>query len=174
MSRRTAEVPASVTAVDACPMTPEPMLDLLDAFERAGVAVWVAGGWGIDALVGRQTREHRDLDVLYRIEDDPRIREVLAAAGYIPDTDWWPVRVEFRGPSYVDIHPLAFAPDGSATQSALDGTTFDYPASAFTAGTIAGRSVGCLSAAQQRLFHSGYELRDIDREDLAALDGARR
>ncbi|WP_307802858.1 nucleotidyltransferase domain-containing protein [Cellulomonas fengjieae] len=160
--------------MDAGPMTPELALDLLDAFERAGIDVWVAGGWGIDALVGRQTRDHRDLDVLYRIEDDAPIRAVLTAAGYVPETDWWPVRVELRGPSYVDIHPLAFAPDGSATQSGLDGTTFDYPASAFTRGTIADRTVACLSAAQQRLFHSGYELREIDRHDLAALDGAGR
>jgi lincosamide nucleotidyltransferase A/C/D/E len=30
---------------------------------EAGCSVWVAGGWGVDALVGRQTRLHRDLDL---------------------------------------------------------------------------------------------------------------
>jgi hypothetical protein len=25
--------------------------------------VWIAGGWGVDALVGRQTRIHSDLDL---------------------------------------------------------------------------------------------------------------
>ena len=152
-------------------MTVEMVCDVLDSLERAGVVAWIGGGWGIDALVGHQTREHRDLDLMYRIEDDPRIREVLTAAGYVSETDWWPVRVEFRGPSFVDIHPLAFAPGGSATQAGLDGARFDYPASAFVHGTIAGRRVGCLSAEQQRLFHSGYELRGIDHADLAALDG---
>ena len=29
----------------------------------AGVRFWLAGGWGVDALAGRQTRSHRDLDV---------------------------------------------------------------------------------------------------------------
>ncbi|ADG73348.1 Aminoglycoside-2''-adenylyltransferase [Cellulomonas flavigena DSM 20109] len=153
-------------------MTIELVHVALDSFDRAGVAVWIGGGWGIDALVGRQTREHRDLDLMYRIEDDPQIREVLSAAGYVAETDWWPVRVEFRGPSYVDVHPLDFAPDGSATQAGLDGARFEYPASAFVHGTIDGRRVGCLSAEQQRLFHSGYELREIDHADLAALASA--
>ena len=144
----------------------------LDSFERAGTEVWIGGGWGIDALVGRQTREHRDLDLMYRIEEDASLRRTLAASGYVVDTDWWPVRVEYRGPSYVDVHPLTFAPDGSATQAGLHGSRFDYPASAFVHGTIGGRRVACLSAAQQRTFHSGYELRDVDRADLAALAGA--
>ena len=37
-------------------MTPQRVLALLDLLE--GLAVWVDGGWGVDALVGRQTREH--------------------------------------------------------------------------------------------------------------------
>ena len=33
------------------------------ALERSGCRVWLEGGWGVDALAGRQTRAHRDLDV---------------------------------------------------------------------------------------------------------------
>ena len=29
-----------------------------------GVGCCVVGGWGVDALVGTKTREHKDLDVL--------------------------------------------------------------------------------------------------------------
>jgi lincosamide nucleotidyltransferase A/C/D/E len=36
---------------------------VLTALDRAHVRHWVAGGWGVAALVGRQTREHRDLDL---------------------------------------------------------------------------------------------------------------
>lgn len=39
------------------------MLDVLDALDRAGVSHWVAGGWGVDVLVGIETRPHRDLDL---------------------------------------------------------------------------------------------------------------
>jgi hypothetical protein len=35
---------------------------------------------------------------------------------------------------------------------------------------IAGRDVPCLSARQQRLFHTGYEHRAKDIHDLAQLD----
>jgi lincosamide nucleotidyltransferase A/C/D/E len=151
-------------------MTAELVGELLDELDAAAVPWWIAGGWGIDSLVGRQTRDHRDLDLLYPIEHDVQLRRVLTDRGYNPETDWWPVRVEFAGPSYVDIHPLRFAADGSAVQAGLDGTEFSYPASAFALGQIGGRVVSCLSVAQQRLFHSGYELRDVDRLDLAHLD----
>ncbi len=36
-------------------MTPQRVLALLELLE--GLAVWVDGGWGVDALVGRQTRD---------------------------------------------------------------------------------------------------------------------
>lgn len=150
-------------------MTSEHLTDLLDAFDRAGIPVWIGGGWGVDALVGSQTREHRDLDIMYPIERDDELRVVLNEWGYRVETDWWPARVEFVGESYVDVHPLRFAPDGSAVQSGLGGAKFEYPASAFAHGVIEGRTVGCLSAAQQRIFHSGYEPREVDLHDLALL-----
>lgn len=150
-------------------MTSELMGGLLDAFEKADIPVWIGGGWGVDVLVGRQTREHRDLDIMYPIECDVALRCVLDERGYRSETDWWPVRVEFVGESYVDVHPLRFAPDGSAVQAGLDGTEFEYPASAFTQRIVEGRVVGCLSVEQQRLFHTGYEPRDVDLHDLALL-----
>jgi lincosamide nucleotidyltransferase A/C/D/E len=39
------------------------VLGVLADLAEAGCAVWVAGGWGVDALIGRQTRLHRDLDL---------------------------------------------------------------------------------------------------------------
>ena len=38
---------------------------VLDILERAGIEVWVDGGWGIDALLGLETRAHRDLDLAH-------------------------------------------------------------------------------------------------------------
>ena len=37
--------------------------DLLTVLRTHGVSVCVGGGWGVDALVGEQTREHADLDI---------------------------------------------------------------------------------------------------------------
>ena len=45
------------------------VVEEIDELELAGVDVWVQGGWGIDALLGEQTRPHDDLDVIIRADD---------------------------------------------------------------------------------------------------------
>ncbi|TMK81175.1 MAG: hypothetical protein E6G47_04320 [Actinobacteria bacterium] len=37
--------------------------DILERLEHAGIDVWLNGGWGVDALLECQTREHQDLDI---------------------------------------------------------------------------------------------------------------
>ena len=49
---------------------------------EADVAVWVDGGWGVDALVGRETRLHKDLDLLVAATDVQRAAAVLAGHGF--------------------------------------------------------------------------------------------
>ena len=40
------------------------VIEVINALGSASVDVWVHGGWGIDALLGEQTRAHDDLDVI--------------------------------------------------------------------------------------------------------------
>ncbi len=42
------------------PLTP---LDVYEALQGLRAPWWIAGGWAIDAFVGRETREHGDVDV---------------------------------------------------------------------------------------------------------------
>src|SRR5215218_3443423 len=37
------------------------VLTVLEALDTVGCQYWLEGGWGVDALVGQQTRPHRDL-----------------------------------------------------------------------------------------------------------------
>jgi lincosamide nucleotidyltransferase A/C/D/E len=151
----------------------EDVIQVLDALDGAGVRHWVGGGWGVAALVGRQTRPHRDLDLNVDAEDLGSCLAALGELGYAPETDWLPSRVELRAPGdrWVDVHPVAFDENGAGRQADLDGGFFEYPPGAFGSGIIAGRRVGCLSARQQRLFHDlGYEHRPQDVHDLAQLD----
>jgi lincosamide nucleotidyltransferase A/C/D/E len=145
---------------------------VLDALDGAGVRHWVGGGWGVDALVGRQTRSHRDLDLNVDAADLDRCLEVLRVLGYAPETDWLPSKIEVRAPGdrWVDVHPVTFGPDGHGKQPDLDGGHFDYPPAAFGRGVIAGRGVPCITARQQRIFHTGYQHRPQDVHDLAQLD----
>ncbi|WP_324651120.1 nucleotidyltransferase domain-containing protein [Georgenia sp. H159] len=144
---------------------------VLDALAEVGAQVWVGGGWGVDALVGRQTRPHRDLDLAIESTAEQAALRALARLGYAVQTDWRPVRVEVAAPGdrWVDLHPVVFDEAGNGVQAGLDGGVFTYPAACFVTGTIAGREVGCLSVQQQLRFHSGYQPRAVDLADLALL-----
>jgi len=63
-------------------MTAADVVEILGWFRAASADVWLDGGWGVDALVGEQTREHKDLDLIVRDAHEPRMREVLATHGF--------------------------------------------------------------------------------------------
>lgn len=143
---------------------------VLDTLATAGCRAWIGGGWGVDALAGHQTRQHRDLDLAIPADCETAALKALAEIGYQVETDWRPVRVEVAAPrGRVDLHPLTFDAAGDGHQAGLDGQSFLYPKDCFTTGTITDRQVDCLSIDQQLRFHSGYEPRDIDRADLELL-----
>ena len=156
-------------------MTADDVLFVHTLLRKAGATVWIGGGWGIDALVGEQTRPHRDLDLMHPLDQEPAILAALAEAGFAETFDARPIRfvMSDRQGRELDLHPLRFAPDGSATQASPDpANPFAYPAECFVTGTIAGTSVPCLSAQQQVYFHQGYEPTDRDRHDMARLRAA--
>jgi lincosamide nucleotidyltransferase A/C/D/E len=148
------------------------VLGVLGDLAEAGCAVWVAGGWGVDALVGRQTRLHRDLDLAVDARNETVALRVLGRRGYRVETDWRPVRVELiaEGRGWVDVHPVVFDATGHGCQADLGGRQVDYPPEAFDQGSLGGVRVPCLSRAQQLLFHTNYEPRAIDLHDLALLE----
>ena len=157
-------------------LTAAEVLRVLAAMDAAGLRTWVAGGWGVDALLGRQTRVHRDLDLALDVTDTPLdlALETLEVLGYIVESDWRPTRVEVAAPSarWVDLHPVVFDDQGTGWQANVDDLPpFRYPPQAFVAGSIGGSSVRCLSVAQQLLFHSGYPPRPHDVADISVLRG---
>ena len=144
---------------------------VLDALAAAGCTAWLGGGWGVDALVGRQTRPHRDLDLLVEASHLDDALRALTRSGYVVETDWLPVRVEVAasGDRWVDLHPVVFDDEGNGVQAGPEGTTFDYPAGCLVRGRIGDREVGCLGTARQLEAHAGYPPREVDRHDLALL-----
>ncbi|MEV0724711.1 hypothetical protein AB0I37_18255 [Micromonospora purpureochromogenes] len=144
---------------------------LLTEFAAHGLRAWVAGGWAVDAVVGRQTRPHADLDLAVDAAQQAEVLALLHRLGFAVTVDWLPVRAELTAPDgrRVDLHPVAFRSDGSGVQEGLDGASFGYAADGFAAGTIGGRPVPCLSVAQQLRFREGYPPRAVDRHDIALL-----
>lgn len=99
--------------------------EVLDALDRTKVSHWVGGGWGIDALVGVETRPHRDLDLAVDADDYDACMATLADLGYTVETDWLPVRVEVAasGERWVDVHPVRFDARGHGIQGDPEGRT---------------------------------------------------
>jgi lincosamide nucleotidyltransferase A/C/D/E len=147
------------------------VVDLLDRIEPLATTVWLGGGWGVDALAGRETRPHGDLDLCVDGPSLVPVLEMLAGIGFIPREDWLPVRIEVGHPDgrRVDLHPVTVAADGSGTQAGLDGAVFVYPAGGTSIGSVDGRPVTCISALQQLVFRSGYDWREVDHHDVAVL-----
>jgi lincosamide nucleotidyltransferase A/C/D/E len=53
------------------------IMQIIDWFEQANIPVWLDGGWGVDALVGHQTRSHSDLDVVVWLNTVTKIEQLL-------------------------------------------------------------------------------------------------
>lgn len=147
------------------------VLRVLDALETGGVRAGGTGGWGIDALLRRQTRPHGDVDLgVPRDAVDPAI-EARGALGYAVTTDERPARIALESHvGKVDLHPIVMLPSGAGIQTGFDGQTFEYPPGSLEAGgEIGGRIVRCGTPELQITFHRGYEPREHDRRDMAAL-----
>ena len=150
----------------------EDVVQILDALDDSGVRHWFGGGWGVAVLVGRQTREYRDLDLAVNVDDLQTCLQTLSDLGYVIQSDWLPARIELRAPGnrWVDVHPVKLDDNGRGLQAGLDGAHVDYPPSAFTAGPLNGRRINCLSPQQQRDFHADREHQRKDTHDLVQLD----
>ena len=147
-------------------MTSKEVLDIYLKSETTGVKLWIDGGWGVDALLGRQTRPHKDLDIAIEQKDLTKFLEILAARGYKEvkrDSEWNFVVADNRGEE-VDIHVFIRNEQGNVVGG------IKYPRQSLTGmGTIDGSNVRCISAEWVIKFHSGYDLKQKDFQDVSAL-----
>jgi lincosamide nucleotidyltransferase A/C/D/E len=64
----------------------EEVARVLDGLDTARVRYWVAGGWGVAVLAGRQTRVQRDLDVAIDAAELDMCLSALNDLGYVVET----------------------------------------------------------------------------------------
>lgn len=143
---------------------------LVSWLEEAHVTYQVNGGWAVDALAGRQTRDHGDVDVFLDAEKLQAAVDWLESQGYEQVVQELPVRVELRrGEDAVDLHPMVLDSEGNGVQQGFGDEVFQHRADRRTVGSIAGRRV--VVAALDRLveLRAGYEPRPVDEHDLAIL-----
>ncbi|MDX6198834.1 MAG: lincosamide nucleotidyltransferase [Actinomycetota bacterium] len=146
---------------------------LTSALTAAGVAVAVAGGWGVDALLGAGRRRHLDLDLLVEAELMPAALAALAPLGYgvhradAPGGWWAPVVQVLRNSRSRTVELIVMTPDGWAALATRAASGDLGPRTVL--GRLQGRDVSCLAPAWQLAAHAGYPPRRRDRRDLDTL-----
>ena len=148
------------------------LLTVIDLLDKAGITYWIDGGWGVDILAGKQTRVHRDIDINFDSQSTEKMLNMLLECGYEVDTDWKPVRIELYSPKYgyLDIHPFVLNKDGTAKQADLEGGWYEFEKDLFGNAVFEGKTIPCISVKGQKIFHSGYDLRDKDKHDILILE----
>ena len=146
------------------------MLDLLAALEPR-----LDGGWGIDALLGEQTRDHDDLDAVIRRRDAFAAKAALGRLGFTHDrtaAPGLPARLVLRDRvgRQVDLHLIVHDTAGNGWQQLDDGAWGRYDAEGLEAwGRIGGRRVRCISPELQVAHHRHEPWTEKDRADIGRL-----
>ena len=147
----------------------------------ARVEATLLGGWACDALLGRQTREHGDVDLLVQEADSDRALMTLEREGferiYTFDSPLLAARVveltDHRTRRCASLH---FADLDSRDPSGFQGLLRARLADAgfatgelFEPGVVAGRQVTCLSAPAQLVLRILCPPSESRRRDLELL-----
>lgn len=147
-------------------MPAEVVIEFYTQMQKQGATIWIDGGWGVDALLGKQTREHKDLDIALEIKDLKVTCDYLEKHGYREverDNDWNFV-LENKLSHRIDFHIFVFDNENKI----IDG--LKYPEDSLTGeGIINGCKVKCIEPQHMVNFHTGYKLKDTDYHDVKAL-----
>jgi hypothetical protein len=155
---------------------------VVNALGAAGISAWLFGGWGLDARIGRITREHGDIEFWLERTDAGRSKALLAEAGATVLATQPPVEsCEFTWDG-VDFSTAYFdrPPDGSFIQLLGRWSDWLFPPNSFgdEPGTLDGTPVLAMSVAgmiamkeQFPNLRNGRPWRQKDIDDLEILRG---
>jgi lincosamide nucleotidyltransferase A/C/D/E len=154
-------------------MTSLDVVNFYNELDNLGIGIWIDGGWGVDALLGEQTRPHADLDIFIQEKDVAKLRELLEAEGYKE------IKLEIARPynfvlgddtgHEIDVHVIVFDDEGNVIYGPVDNGEI-YPAATLGGiGVINGRIVKCISPEWMVKFHTRYKPDENDFKDVSAL-----
>jgi lincosamide nucleotidyltransferase A/C/D/E len=154
-------------------MNAKDVVALYTELENRGIATWLDGGWGVDALLGKQTRPHRDVDIFIQEKNVVQIRALLESKGYKE------IKLEIARPfnfvygdaagREIDVHAFNYDGQGSFTYGAGASTEVFPTAVLDGIGEIDRQTVKCISPEWMVRWHTGYKLRECDFQDVSAL-----
>ena len=147
---------------------------LMRELQDGGVDACVGGGWGVDALLSEQTRVHSDLDLWLAAPELEGLFRVFVEHGLDRIYPWpgdrpWNFVLHDGRAQRVDLHLYEVVADGRIQYgSVLD--PFLMPATALAhQGVIDGFPVRCEQPHWALRFHTGYEPRQSDHDDVRRL-----
>ena len=149
------------------------LVELLEGLSKAGVTIWLDGGWGVDALLDEQRRPHADVDLVLQQQDLSLVVALLRSRGYEdlprPDTRPWNFVVGDRAGNEVDIHVITLDERGNGIYGPVEnGQT--YPAQSLTGiGWIGHHRVRCVTPEYQIANRAGYAPREKGVHDVRRL-----
>ncbi len=153
---------------------------VMNALAAADISAWLFGGWGLDARIGRITREHGDVEFWLERTDAERSKAVLTAAGAAALATQPPAEAcEFTWDG-TDFSTAYFdrQPDGSFSQPLGRWPDWLFPPGSFgdEPGMLDGAPVLAMSVAgmlamkeQYPRLRNGGPWRQKDIDDIKAL-----
>lgn len=151
-------------------MRSDSVLNLYNLLKGSGITIWIDGGWCIDALLGRQTRSHSDLDIAVHRNDSRKVRQLLESDGFKeekrPDSSEWMYVLKHDNGMQVDVHAFHYDDAGNNVYG------IEYPYGSLTGiGIINGQEVNCIAPEWMYRFKTAYEPKEKDIQDIQALSG---
>lgn len=149
-------------------MKSDTVLKLYNRIKESGINIWIDGGWCVDALLGKQTREHDDLDIAIHRKDNIILKALLEADGYRETTRYdfseFMYVMENEAGYSVDIHVFEYDDDGKNIYG------IEYPFGSLTGtGIIDGQEINCIDPGFMFRFKTCYEPKEKDIHDVRAL-----
>ena len=132
------------------------------------IKVYLDGGWGVDALLGRETRIHNDMDLFVEQKHYHVYIHVIKQHGFEEvtteyTTDGHTVWKDDKQ-RIIDLHCFEFTDGGIV----YEGDTF--PLKTFSGiGKVGDITVSCIEPLSQVMFHLGYEHDENDMHDVLLL-----
>ena len=128
----------------------------------AEIKVFLDGGWGVDALLGHQSRVHNDIDIFVEKKDYQNFIEIMKA------NDFYEIKMEYTTLNHTvweDLHCFEYTGEGEIL---YEGDNF--PVETFSGkGKIEEIEVSCIEPYSQVMFHLGYEFDENDVHDVKLL-----
>ncbi|MGJ8584112.1 MAG: nucleotidyltransferase domain-containing protein [Marinosulfonomonas sp.] len=133
-----------------------------------GLDVCIDGGWAVDALLGRQTRPHADLDIALPASQGATLCQLVESRGFtlVARPDSWEHNYVYDNAQgqVLDVHTYELNPDGSNAGGVA------YCAEHLTGhGQILGTKMCCVPPEWLVQFHTGYAVDANDWHDVKLL-----